>query len=76
MSDLPEAPNVFAKSSNLTTLELEDFCTIGLGIPLDRLHHWEIPQDYDAYRIHTTNNLEFVISGPQVNRWLRKKKND
>ena len=76
MSDLPEAPNVFLKSSNHTTIVLEDFCIIGLEIHLDRLHHWEIPQDYDAYRIVTRDGLEFVICGPQLNRWLRKKKND
>lgn len=35
-------------------------------MPLSKLHHWSVPQDYDAYRIHTPEGLEFVVSGPQL----------
>ena len=66
MSDLPDVPNQFAKSSNVLTTQLEDFCTVGLGIPLSKLHHWERPPDYDAYRVVMMNGLQFVVSGPEL----------
>ena len=71
MSDLPDVPNQFMKSDNPITTLLEDYCTIGLEIPLGKLHHWDRPADYDAYRIHTVIGLEFVVSGPQLDYFRR-----
>lgn len=65
--------NKFGYSDNQLTIMLEDFCTIGLGMPLEKLHHWERPFDYDAYRIVTHDNLQFVISGPHIAQWLKSR---
>lgn len=71
MTDLPDTPNMFMKSNTPITIDLEDFCTIGLGIPLSNLHHWERPTDYDAYRIVMQNGLQFVISGPGLAAFVK-----
>ena len=71
MSDLPATPNQFMKSDNPLTIMLEDFCTVGLGMPISKLHHWERPTEYDAYRVVTPDGLEFVVSGPQLERFYK-----